>query len=222
MENEVAVLWVVVSGVAGLMVGMLIAGVLARSGKLQKGKLAELRLELTEKEEELSQYKQQVYAQFADTADKFKALDESYHALHRQLASSSVALCGDQATELLTANTTQRLADEVTVVDAQDISDAAETLSEESIAEIESETPDPAQPTVEIVENAQAEVADHQSQDMTEGSDAAVSEIVEPVTHEDSAVDDINKAPSETQQSADASTDASATDVSDNAEKTRT
>ena len=119
MANEVATLWVLISGVIGLVAGALIVFVSFRTGALQKGKVVELENQLSAAQDELSDYKQQVFSQFADTAEKFRTLDESYHALHRQLAESSVALCGDQATPLLPSATMPQEA----IADVQEVGD---------------------------------------------------------------------------------------------------
>lgn len=102
--------------VVGLAVAALLIGGLAgyflrgRDSKNQE-KIATLESELENSQNELSEYRQAVFQQFSDTADKFKTLDESYNALHRQLATSAVALCGDQGTPLLTGVTPDQIAD---------------------------------------------------------------------------------------------------------------
>ena len=52
---------------------------------------------------QLAGYRREVFDQFAETARKFKTLDESYSELHRQLASSASLLCGEAAGPLLAA-----------------------------------------------------------------------------------------------------------------------
>ena len=66
--------------------------------------MADLQNELQAAQDEMAEYKQEVFGQFAQTAEHFRDLDKSYHALHSHLAASSVALCGDQATPLLAHN----------------------------------------------------------------------------------------------------------------------
>ena len=96
-----AIEWVVLVGVASALFGGLIAFLFTRGSKTNRAKVNELASELEAKDEELNSYRADVHTQFAETAERFKTLDESYHALHRQLATSSVALLGDQATPLL-------------------------------------------------------------------------------------------------------------------------
>jgi uncharacterized membrane-anchored protein YhcB (DUF1043 family) len=70
-------------------------------GKDNSKRVRELEDALEASQSELADYRSEVYGQFAQTAEKFRALDRSYNDLHRQLAESSVALCGDEATPLL-------------------------------------------------------------------------------------------------------------------------
>lgn len=113
-----AIEWVVlVGGVAALLGGGIGYAASARGGG--KKRVSELETALGEKEAELSSYRADVLSQFAETAEKFKNLDASYHALHRQLATSAVALCGDQATPLLTQDLGNAGADRA--LDEQDV-----------------------------------------------------------------------------------------------------
>ena len=70
--------------------------------RARRERIAELETALDAAQSELADYKGEVFGQFAATAEKFRALDKSYNDLHRQLAESSVALCGDSATPLQT------------------------------------------------------------------------------------------------------------------------
>ena len=94
--------------VIGIAIGMLCIGLaigylLGGRGSANQQKIDSLEAELEASQSELSDYREEVLQQFSDTADKFKSLDESYHALHRQLAASAVTLIGDQGTPLLTS-----------------------------------------------------------------------------------------------------------------------
>lgn len=94
--------WVVLISLTSLLVGGALGYLLRGRDKVAQTRVAELEVALEAKQAELGEYREQVYGQFATTAERFKALDQSYHALHRQLAESAVALCGDEATPLLT------------------------------------------------------------------------------------------------------------------------
>ena len=98
MALELVIGIAVLAAVVGGGIGYVLAG--RGSGK---ARVAELERSLASAQQELADYKQQVFGEFAETADKFRALDKSYNDLHRQLAESSVALCGDAGTQLLTA-----------------------------------------------------------------------------------------------------------------------
>ena len=68
---------------------------LLRSGILGHARIVELEQALAATETELADYKQRVTEEFTDTAEKFRALNRSYEDLHRQLAKSANALCGE-------------------------------------------------------------------------------------------------------------------------------
>lgn len=93
--------WLVVVGVsaavAGAAAGYLVAQVRSRA----RERIRDLEAELDKARDELAGYRREVFDQFAETARKFKALDESYSDLHRQLASSASLLCGEAAGPLL-------------------------------------------------------------------------------------------------------------------------
>lgn len=111
-----AIEWVVGIAVLSLLVGFGVAWFFNRYKGGQQSRVVELEQALEASREELSSYRRDVYGQFSDTADKFRALDQSYHDLHRQLAQSAVALCGDAATPLLENTTSERL-----VAESEDI-----------------------------------------------------------------------------------------------------
>lgn len=95
--------WLVVVGVtaavAGVAMGYLVAQVRSRS----RERIRDLEAELSKAQDELAGYRREVFEQFAETARKFKTLNESYSDLHRQLASSASLLCGEAAGPLLAA-----------------------------------------------------------------------------------------------------------------------
>ncbi len=105
-------------------------------GRGTSTRVKELEAALATSQTELADYRREVYGQFAQTAEKFRALDDSYNDLHRQLAASSVALCGDDATPLLAGPGQSLLADtqeEKTVDSAAD--DARMDSKEETMAD---------------------------------------------------------------------------------------
>ena len=99
MAVELVIGIVLVALLAGVGIGYYLLG----TGRANKAKAAVTELEsaLETAQTELADYKRDVFGEFAQTAEKFRALDKSYNDLHRQLAESSVALCGDDGTLLL-------------------------------------------------------------------------------------------------------------------------
>lgn len=95
-----AIEWVVGIAIVCLLVGFGLARILP-IGDNKKIRVAELEAALAAAQSEFTDYKGEVFGQFAETAQKFRALDKSYIDLHRHLAESSVALCGDAVTPLL-------------------------------------------------------------------------------------------------------------------------
>ena len=94
--------WVVGIAVVSMLVGLAL-GYFLPLGNAKKARVGELENALETAQQELADYKGEVFSQFATTAEKFRNLDQSYQELHQQLARSSVDLCGDAATPLLTA-----------------------------------------------------------------------------------------------------------------------
>ena len=86
---------VVVISLLAFVAGGLLGYFLLRSGILGHARIVELEQALAASEAERAEYKQQVTAEFTDTAEKFRALNRSYEDLHRQLAKSANALCGE-------------------------------------------------------------------------------------------------------------------------------
>jgi len=142
-------------GLIALLLGVGLGYLLAsRSGP--KARVMELERALDAAQSELSDYKRDVYGQFAQTAEKFRDLDRSYNELHRQLAESSVALCGDAATPLLQAAD----ADQAVVRDQidEDIIVAETTLDVDGEVEVEAEVEAEGKVEDEGEGNAEAEI----------------------------------------------------------------
>ena len=94
--------WVVGIAIVSMLIGLAL-GYFLPLGNAKKARVGELENALETAQQELADYKGEVFSQFATTAEKFRDLDQSYQALHQQLARSSVDLCGDAASPLLTA-----------------------------------------------------------------------------------------------------------------------
>lgn len=141
MAVEMVIGIALVSLLAGLGIGFFLPG----SGRSGKIKVAQLEDALATAQTELTDYKREVLGQFADTAEKFHALDKSYHDLHRQLAASSVALCGDAATPLLESlDTTATSEGEEAIVVAE-----ADTGAESEVVAAEDAGQEPAEGPVD-------------------------------------------------------------------------
>jgi|GEM_PF-3344889 len=125
--------WVVGIAVVSMLVGVAL-GYFLPLGNAKKARVSELENALDTAQQELTDYKNEVFSQFATTAEKFRNLDESYQALHQQLARSSVDLCGDAATPLLSAATVSSI--------AEDSSDAAAEESRFSEEDLDAQAPD--------------------------------------------------------------------------------
>jgi len=95
--------WLALIGVVGVVVGGTLGYLVAGMGSKSAVRIRELETELEAAHSELSDYRQEVHDQFAETARKFKSLDESYSDLYRQLADSASVLCGEAAGPLLAA-----------------------------------------------------------------------------------------------------------------------
>ncbi|MEM7080166.1 MAG: DUF1043 family protein [Pseudomonadota bacterium] len=143
-------------GLGGAVLGFGVGWATFGGGKGARAKAGELQSALDSAQEEMAEYKQEVYNQFSDTADKFRALDKSYRDLHQQLASSSVALVGDVGGQLLGHDG----------ADTQALSAAEDELELASQADVEA-----------TVESAGEEVADVTEQAATTASteDAAAT-----------------------------------------------
>lgn len=131
-----------------------------------RSKVAELESALESAQDELKDYRTEVYDQFAETAEKFKNLDRSYHDLHRQLAVSSATLLGDQETPLLASPDAPEEASE-TQVAAEDDGDVLEGETEAGIDDVDA---------AEEIEEPIAEVVVGEAK----GDDSAVEVEIEP------------------------------------------
>lgn len=172
------VLELVLVGVVGLLAGLGLGYALSNVKTAQKTQIENLQAELASRDEELANYRAEVVNQFAQTAEKFKNLDDSYHALHQQLATTAVALCGDQATPLLTQDdasvNTPTVVDEVPVAPAE--------AANEDVLEPQDDTEALAQPVDEpLVEGADEAdiIAEEALDNLTEETTDAVDLVAE-------------------------------------------
>ncbi len=94
--------WLIGLGVLGLAIG-LGCGYLLAARHGSAGRARQLEAQLTAARQELDDYRNEVVAQFSETARKFQTLNDSYTDLHEQLAKSSSVLCGDLTGPLLEA-----------------------------------------------------------------------------------------------------------------------
>ncbi len=141
-----AIEWIVGIAVASLLVGLGL-GYILPLGSAKKARVSELEAALETAHQELTDYKGEVYNQFAQTAEKFRNLDRSYQDLHQQLAASSVSLCGDAATPLLLGASlsegAEPLADQQDLVADDPVDEAAGTqASADSTAEVSNKLDD--------------------------------------------------------------------------------
>ncbi len=167
-----AIEWVVGIGalcaLAGFGLGWLVtAGTSRKTTAQAQARAEEVESQLAASRQELEDYRREVFGQFAQTADRFKQLDDSYHALHQQLAASAVALCGEQAGPLLEAPERGAILTgepaEETVVHAVDAAAQADS----------SAAPDPATPDDESAPAAAADEAIPTITDAVEDGGAA-------------------------------------------------
>lgn len=130
--------WLVLCVLAALGVGGGGGYAIAKRQSGQAASEAErLQGELEASQQALEDYRSEVLAQFGDTAEKFRALDASYHDLHRQLANSAQALLGEAPGPLLTGPAAEALEETVVTVDSETTTDGAEPLLDDVVQESE-------------------------------------------------------------------------------------
>ncbi|MCR9279770.1 MAG: DUF1043 family protein [Pseudomonadaceae bacterium] len=119
----------VVIAVVALLIGLMIG---RTTGKARKA--SDLADELEKTKEEFDTYRGEVVQQFADTAGKFRRLNESYGDLHKQLATSAAVLCADRADDILLA-LPDASGEAAAPVDAGDVIEAADEPVADAAAE---------------------------------------------------------------------------------------
>ena len=143
LETVSTLLIIMLAFIAGGLLGYY----LLRSGILGHARIVELEQALAATETELADYKQRVTEEFTDTAEKFRALNRSYEDLHRQLAKSANALCGEAgvptlldyaATPALQEPSTDPIDSDTNAVDV--VPDQADSKTAGSIAPGETES----------------------------------------------------------------------------------
>ncbi|MDP6375679.1 MAG: DUF1043 family protein [Pseudomonadales bacterium] len=164
---ESALLWIIGAGVGGLLLGTRAASFIARS-RSERHEIERLTAELAQAETALDTYRAEVFEEFAQTAVKFKALNDSYSDLHQQLARSASVLCGEPAANALLEEpgvpSLEALGDELEVEDRIDEDDDA-LLGDIVIQEAEDVPERPADdgtevPTLDEAVDELSEVAD--------------------------------------------------------------
>ena len=135
-----AIEWVVLVSAVTAVIGGVIGLFVGRRSGADKDRISQLETAVADKEDELIKYRAQVFNEFAETAEKFRSLDQSYHALHRQLATSSASLLGDQATPLLTQSAVVEVDDSTADTQVDVIQESAEGGDGETIEENAEET----------------------------------------------------------------------------------
>ena len=134
----------IVAGVSGVGFGIWYN---QRSGAIER--VLELEEQLASAQRVYEDYRQEVFDQFSDTAQKFQTLNESYVDLHQHLAKSANVLCGDMAAgPLLEGGLVSALTDESDVSESEEPTDTdVEIIIAEVPARDEILEPDPkAQP----------------------------------------------------------------------------
>ena len=182
MAIEVAMGIVFATLLGGVAVGYLLG-----KGKDSSARVRELESQLEAAQAELTDYKSEVFGQFAETAEKFRALDKSYNELHRQLAQSSVALCGDDATPLLAGPDQSLLAETAAekelnpVPDADEIGIDAEAAIEAELsqrsAETAEEATDPAEQESIVIAESPAADAEPAQDEAAKSSSVAATDV---------------------------------------------
>lgn len=111
--------WLIGVGVGALLLGAILGLGLGRT-LIRSKKTKDLEASLETAEMALRDYRAEVYDQFSETARKFETLNDSYHELHRHLASSANVLLGDGiSTPLLRGPADADTADPATATSAE-------------------------------------------------------------------------------------------------------
>ncbi len=224
------VIEMVIGIVALALFGGAAVGFFVGKGKDNRARVQELEEALEGSQSELADYRSEVYGQFAETAEKFRALDKSYNELHRQLAESSVALCGDDATPLLAGPNTSLLteddsaereekeinptaeagasAEEATAADATDAADPTDAAIGDPEAPPQAEEKTEAAQNAEPTSAESVTAAQDQTDEEVEKTAAVESEATQDSTKTEDNTDDVSK----TQTADTAATESTAAD----------
>lgn len=108
--------WLIGSGLAAALTGALIGyWISARSSSKQQSE--KLETQLSQTQEAFEKYRGEVFEEFSKTASKFKTLNESYLDLHKHLAESANALCGEAVVSSLLEAPIEQTANQTVTVD---------------------------------------------------------------------------------------------------------
>ncbi|MGI9326655.1 MAG: ZapG family protein [Pseudomonadales bacterium] len=123
--------WLIGVGVGALLLGALIGLALGRT-LIRSRKTKDLEESLATAETALRDYRAEVYDQFAETARKFETLNDSYHELHRHLASSANVLLGDGISTPLLRGPVEAESADPTAAASADVEPVAEPVATEA------------------------------------------------------------------------------------------
>ncbi len=128
-----------IASAVGIAIVALVAGVFIGRTTGRARKASDLADELEKTKEEFETYRGEVVQQFADTAGKFRRLNETYGDLHKQLATSAAVLCADRADDILLALPDAR-GGSVSSADAGDVAGDVIDATDEAVVDLGAET----------------------------------------------------------------------------------
>lgn len=135
--------------VLGLALGGMIGYFVRQPAKESKQREQEMEQQLAAKEQEFTEYKQQVANHFMQTANLVTDMTESYRAVHLHLAEGANNLCGDflgmqqldiKQTKLLDKEAKASAIEASTVESTQDIPEPESVMVKDDIVDEASET----------------------------------------------------------------------------------
>ena len=173
-------------GIVLLVLGLLTGLALGRTS-LRSQQTKDLEAKLDTAQNALSDYRAEVFDQYAETARKFERLNESYNDLHRHLASSATTLLGDGiSTPLLQGPDDPPVEKAVDDAPEATVEVAPELAETEATSATESDRAEAAEDgtTAEPVERTEATIAQTDSAEMDSDAptlDSAPEATVEPI-----------------------------------------
>lgn len=181
-------LTVQIVGAVGIALVAIVIGIVIGRSTGRARKASDLADELEKTKEEFETYRGEVVQQFADTAGKFRRLNESYGDLHKQLATSAAVLCADRADDILLAlpdassgSVAEAEAGAVIDVDDEAVADAA---AETAVTSPVVESAAPADGEDRVATEQEADISDVEVQLGEEAADDLAQEIAEAAAAE--------------------------------------